>query len=43
MSIPAILVIASGNAHERYISWEEFDGNSRRLRENAQAYGLDRS
>jgi DNA invertase Pin-like site-specific DNA recombinase len=29
-------------AHAGYISWEEFDENQRRLRENAQAIGGDR-
>jgi len=30
------------DTHEGYISWEEYQENLRRLRENAQAYGLDR-
>ena len=30
------------DAHEGYISWEEYEGNQRRLRETAQAYGGDR-
>jgi DNA invertase Pin-like site-specific DNA recombinase len=30
------------DAHPGYISWEEFEENQRRLRENAQALGLDR-
>ncbi len=29
-------------AHEGYITWEEFEHNSRRLRDNAQAIGADR-
>jgi DNA invertase Pin-like site-specific DNA recombinase len=29
-------------AHEGYISWEEYEENQRRLRENAQAHGHDR-
>ncbi len=29
-------------AHEGYLSWEEYEENQRRLRENAQAYGGDR-
>ena len=29
------------DAHEGYISWEEYEENQRRLRENAQAYGID--
>lgn len=29
-------------AHEGYISWEEFEENQRRLRDNAQACGADR-
>jgi DNA invertase Pin-like site-specific DNA recombinase len=28
--------------HDGYISWEEYEDNQRRLRENAQARGLDR-
>lgn len=30
------------NAHEGYISWEDFEQNLKRLRENAQANGADR-
>jgi len=30
------------DAHEGYISWQEYQENLRRLRENAQAHGLDR-
>jgi DNA invertase Pin-like site-specific DNA recombinase len=30
------------NAHPGYISWEQFQENERRLRENAQAHGDDR-
>ena len=30
------------DAHEGYISWDEFERNQRRLRENAQGYGYDR-
>lgn len=30
------------NAHAGYISWDEFEENQRRLRENAQAQGADR-
>jgi hypothetical protein len=30
------------NAHPGYISWEEYEENLRRLRENAQAQGPDR-
>jgi DNA invertase Pin-like site-specific DNA recombinase len=30
------------NAHAGYITWEDFDENQRRLRENAQANGADR-
>jgi len=30
------------DAHPGYITWEEFEGNLRRLRENAQARGMDR-
>jgi DNA invertase Pin-like site-specific DNA recombinase len=30
------------NAHEGYISWEEFERNLKQLRENAQAIGKDR-
>ncbi len=30
------------NSHPGYISWDEFEENQRRLRENAQAYGGDR-
>jgi DNA invertase Pin-like site-specific DNA recombinase len=30
------------DAHEGYISWEEYEENQRRLKENAQAYGIDR-
>jgi DNA invertase Pin-like site-specific DNA recombinase len=30
------------NAHEGYISWEEFEENERRLQETAQAHGGDR-
>jgi DNA invertase Pin-like site-specific DNA recombinase len=30
------------NAHPGYITWEEFEANQRRLRENAQAHGDDR-
>jgi len=30
------------DTHEGYISWQEYQENLRRLRENAQAYGLDR-
>jgi DNA invertase Pin-like site-specific DNA recombinase len=30
------------NAHPGYIGWNEFEENQRRLRENAQALGLDR-
>jgi DNA invertase Pin-like site-specific DNA recombinase len=30
------------DAHEGYISWEEFEQNGQRLRENAQAIGTDR-
>ena len=30
------------NAHEGYISWAEYEDNQRRLRERAQAHGLDR-
>jgi hypothetical protein len=30
------------NAHPGYITWEEFEDNQRRLRENAQAHGGDR-
>jgi DNA invertase Pin-like site-specific DNA recombinase len=29
-------------AHPGYISWEEYEENQRRLRDNAQAYGADR-
>lgn len=29
-------------AHEGYISWEVYEANQRRLRENAQALGIDR-
>jgi DNA invertase Pin-like site-specific DNA recombinase len=29
-------------AHPGYISWEEYEENQRRLRQNAQAYGADR-
>jgi DNA invertase Pin-like site-specific DNA recombinase len=28
--------------HEGYITWEQYEANQRRLRENAQAYGRDR-
>lgn len=30
------------DAHEGYISWEQFEENERRLRDNAQGYGYDR-
>lgn len=30
------------NAHPGYISWDEFEENQRRLRENAQAHGAER-
>jgi len=30
------------DAHEGYISWDDFEENLRRLRENAQALGMDR-
>jgi DNA invertase Pin-like site-specific DNA recombinase len=30
------------DAHEGYISWEQFEENERRLRENAQGYGFER-
>jgi DNA invertase Pin-like site-specific DNA recombinase len=30
------------NAHPGYITWEEYEDNQRRLRENAQAHGGDR-
>lgn len=30
------------DAHEGYISWEEFEANEQRLRENANGYGYDR-
>lgn len=30
------------DAHPGYITWEEFEGNQRRLLENAQAHGSDR-
>jgi DNA invertase Pin-like site-specific DNA recombinase len=30
------------SSHEGYISWEQYEENLRRLRENAQAYGSDR-
>jgi DNA invertase Pin-like site-specific DNA recombinase len=30
------------NAHSGYLSWDEFEENQRRLRENAQAQGVDR-
>jgi DNA invertase Pin-like site-specific DNA recombinase len=30
------------DAHEGYITWQEFEQNSRRLRENAQALGAER-
>lgn len=30
------------NAHEGYITWDEYEENLRRLRENAQAFGGDR-
>jgi DNA invertase Pin-like site-specific DNA recombinase len=30
------------NMHEGYISWEEYEDNQRRLRECAQAHGVDR-
>jgi len=30
------------NAHAGYISWDEFEENERRLRENSQAHGSDR-
>jgi DNA invertase Pin-like site-specific DNA recombinase len=30
------------NAHPGYISWDEFEENQRRLRENSQAHGADR-
>jgi len=30
------------DVHAGYITWEEFEENQRRLRENAQAYGSDR-
>ena len=30
------------NAHAGYISWDEFEENQRRLRENAQSHGEDR-
>jgi len=30
------------DAHEGYITWEEFEDNQRRLLENAQAHGIDR-
>jgi DNA invertase Pin-like site-specific DNA recombinase/DNA-binding transcriptional regulator YiaG len=30
------------NVHAGYISWEEYEDNQRRLRENAQALGMDR-
>jgi len=29
-------------AHEGYIEWQEYEGNQRRLLQNAQAYGVDR-
>jgi hypothetical protein len=29
-------------AHARYITWEQFEDNQRRLRENSQAHGGDR-
>ena len=29
-------------AHEGYVSWEEYETNQRRLTENAQSYGLER-
>ena len=30
------------DAHEGYISWEEYEANQKRLLENAQAHGVDR-
>lgn len=30
------------SSHEGYLSWEQYEENLRRLRENAQAYGADR-
>jgi DNA invertase Pin-like site-specific DNA recombinase len=30
------------DAHEGYITWEEFEENERRLRDNTQGYGYDR-
>jgi len=30
------------DAHPGYISWEQFEANQRKLRENAQTYGADR-
>ncbi len=30
------------DAHQGYITWDEFEGNQRRLREHAQAHGKDR-
>lgn len=30
-------------AHEGYIAWDEYEENQRRLRENAQAHGVDRA
>src|SRR6516225_3031864 len=30
------------NTHAGYISWEQYEENQRRLRENAQAHGHDR-
>jgi len=30
------------DAHEGYITWDEFEANERRLRENANGYGYDR-
>ena len=30
------------NAHAGYLTWEDFEENQRRLRENAQAHGVDR-
>ena len=30
------------NAHEGYISWDRFEANERRLRDNANGYGYDR-
>jgi hypothetical protein len=30
------------DAHPGYISWEQFEANQKRLRDNAQAHGLDR-